>query len=101
MNILGIVTIFFINHNYNTNFYQNIFFDFPQGLVIAGIKDITRPAEQLSIGQTAALAATGLIWSRYSLVIIPKNWNLFSVNIFVATTQVYQFIRTMRFKYGQ
>ncbi|OTF76167.1 hypothetical protein BLA29_013946, partial [Euroglyphus maynei] len=37
-----------------------------------------------------SLAATGLIWSRYSLVIIPKNWGLFSVNFFVAITNITQ-----------
>lgn len=59
-------------------------------LVIAGIGDINRPAEKLSTFQSSALAATGLIWSRYSLVITPKNWNLFCVNIFVAATGLYQ-----------
>ncbi|KAG7164109.1 Mitochondrial pyruvate carrier 2-like [Homarus americanus] len=29
----------------------------------------------------------------YSLVIIPKNWNLFGVNVFVATTGLYQLSR--------
>lgn len=29
------------------------------------------------------LCFSGLVWSRYSLVIIPKNWNLFAVNFFV------------------
>ncbi|XP_041437926.1 mitochondrial pyruvate carrier 2-like isoform X1 [Xenopus laevis] len=53
------------------------------GLVIAGLADMTRPAEKLSTGQSAVLTATGLIWSRYSLVIIPKNWSLFAVNFFV------------------
>lgn len=66
---------------------------FKWGLVIAGISDLNRPAEQLSVAQTAALAATGCIWSRYSLVIIPKNYGLFSVNLFVAGTQLYQLYR--------
>lgn len=66
---------------------------FKWGLVIAGLSDLTRPADQLSIPQCAALAATGIIWSRYSLVIIPKNYNLFSVNVFVGAVQVIQLIR--------
>uniref|UniRef100_A0A8C5M770 Mitochondrial pyruvate carrier n=1 Tax=Leptobrachium leishanense TaxID=445787 RepID=A0A8C5M770_9ANUR len=53
------------------------------GLVVAGMADMTRPAEKLSPGQSGVLTATGLIWSRYSLVIIPKNWSLFAVNFFV------------------
>jgi uncharacterized membrane protein len=61
--------------------------------VIAGVSDIVRPAETLSFRQSAALAATGLIWARYSLVIIPKNWNLFAVNFFlglVGGSQLYR-----------
>ncbi|KAI8921522.1 hypothetical protein BC831DRAFT_458489 [Entophlyctis helioformis] len=63
------------------------------GLVIAGLGDLQRPAEKLSLMQTSALAATGLIWSRYSLVITPKNYNLFSVNIFVGAIGMYQLFR--------
>lgn len=64
-----------------------------QGLVIAGISDLSRPVETISIKQSSALALTGFIWSRYSLVIIPKNWGLFSVNLFVGFTGLYQLTR--------
>ncbi|KAA0197038.1 hypothetical protein HAZT_HAZT007093 [Hyalella azteca] len=66
------------------------------GLVIAGLGDLKRPAEKLSVSQSGALAATGLIWSRYSLVITPRNLNLFSVNLFVAVTGCYQLYRVFR-----
>ncbi|GAB6030552.1 hypothetical protein CHUAL_007417 [Chamberlinius hualienensis] len=66
------------------------------GLVIAGLSDINRPVEKLSVSQTTSLACTGLIWSRYSTVIIPKNWSLFSVNVFVFGTQLYQLIRIFK-----
>ncbi|XP_075214363.1 mitochondrial pyruvate carrier 2-like isoform X2 [Lycorma delicatula] len=68
-----------------------------KGLVIAGLGDIQRPAEKLSVSQSSALAATGVVWSRYSLVIIPKNWSLFSVNVFVAITNFYQLTRAVSF----
>ncbi|XP_037779018.1 mitochondrial pyruvate carrier 2-like [Penaeus monodon] len=71
---------------------------FKWGLVIAGLGDLTRPAEKLSASQSSALAATGIIWSRYSLVIIPKNWNLFSVNMFVAATGLYQLFRIYNYR---
>jgi hypothetical protein len=61
--------------------------------VLAGLKDLSRPAEDLSVSQSASLAATGIIWSRYSLVIIPKNYALFSVNVFVALVQCTQLYR--------
>ncbi|XP_070568003.1 uncharacterized protein [Ptychodera flava] len=66
---------------------------FKWGLVIAGIADIARPPEKLSARQSGALAATGCIWARYSMVIIPKNWNLFSVNLFVGLTGMMQLTR--------
>ncbi|KAL0868318.1 hypothetical protein ABMA27_007843 [Loxostege sticticalis] len=69
---------------------------FKWGLVMAGLGDLNRPVETLSIPQSASLAATGLIWSRYSLVIIPKNWSLFAVNVFVACTSLYQIGRAYR-----
>lgn len=34
------------------------------GLVAAGLKDLARPAEKLSVSQNVALAATGFIWVR-------------------------------------
>ena len=86
-------------------------------LVAAGLKDLSRPADKLSVSQnlgawkschcllriadvcahidvarspygrpcvlsrTTALAATGFIWVRYSLVITPINYSLAAVRI--------------------
>ncbi|KAG0723131.1 Mitochondrial pyruvate carrier 2 [Chionoecetes opilio] len=47
---------------------KTVFFwapSFKWGLVIAGLGDLTRPAEKLSFSQSAALAATGTIWSSF------------------------------------
>ncbi|XP_077861500.1 mitochondrial pyruvate carrier 2-like, partial [Saccoglossus kowalevskii] len=41
------------------------------------------------------------IWARYSMVITPKNWNLFSVNIFVGATGIFQLIRIYRYRQSQ
>lgn len=73
---------------------------FKWSLVIAGLGDLRRPVELLSVPQSASLAATGLIWSRYSLVIIPKNYSLFTVNVFVAITSLYQLTRAVRHEYA-
>ena len=66
--------------------------------MIAGLNDLKRPADKLSVGQCGSLAATGLIWSRYSLVITPKNYGLFSVNVFVAMIQLFQMYRIYTFE---
>ena len=65
-------------------------FIFCQSLVAAGAADMARPAEKLSKNQTISLFATGSIWSRYSMVITPKNYTLFLVNIFLAGVAMVQ-----------
>ncbi|KAG5680282.1 hypothetical protein PVAND_009800 [Polypedilum vanderplanki] len=70
-------------------------------MVIAGISDLSRPAELLSIEQATSLAATAYIASRFSMVITPKNYTLFSVNIFVAITQTIQLFRALNYKHQQ
>lgn len=67
------------------------------GLVLAGLADMARPAEKLSTSQSSVLMATGFIWSRYSLVIIPKNWSLFAVNFFVGAAGASQLFRIWRY----
>jgi mitochondrial pyruvate carrier 2 len=69
------------------------------GLVVAGLADLARPAELLSVEQTVAIGSTGFIYSRFSMVIIPKNYTLLSVNVFVAITQSIQLYRALRYKY--
>jgi hypothetical protein len=41
----------------------------------------------------SAITATGLIWSRYSTQITPVNYNLLTVNAFMAVTGLYQLSR--------
>jgi len=62
-------------------------------LVAAGLKDLARPAEKLSVNQNVALAATGFIWVRYSFVIYPVNYSLAAVNFFVGASGVTQLYR--------
>ena len=66
---------------------------FKWALVIAGLNDLKKPAEELSTAQNAALAVTGVIWARYCTQIIPVNYNLLAVNAFVGLTGIYQLFR--------
>ncbi|GAU29888.1 hypothetical protein TSUD_379780 [Trifolium subterraneum] len=68
-------------------------------LSIANIADFTKPPENISYPQQIAVLATGLIWSRYSTQITPKNWNLVCVNLAMAGTSVYQLSRKLRQDY--
>lgn len=69
--------------------------------MLAGLGDLQRPVENLSIPQCLSLAMTGLVWSRYSLVIIPKNYSLFAVNVFVASTNIFQLGRAVKYHQEQ
>ncbi|TIB30532.1 hypothetical protein E3P86_03487 [Wallemia ichthyophaga] len=62
-------------------------------LVAAGLKDFNKPADKLSLNQNLALAATGFIWVRYSLVIKPINYSLAAVNFGVGCTGLTQLAR--------
>ncbi|EFJ15805.1 hypothetical protein SELMODRAFT_143336 [Selaginella moellendorffii] len=72
---------------------------FKWGISFANIADFSKPPEKISYPQQCAVTCTGIIWSRYSTVINPINWNLFSVNIFMAGTGIYQLSRKIRQDY--
>ncbi|RKU45449.1 hypothetical protein DL546_007391 [Coniochaeta pulveracea] len=59
-------------------------------LVLAGVSDFARPAEKLSLTQNGALTATGLIWTRWCLIIKPKNYLLAAVNFFLGIVGMVQ-----------
>ncbi|KAI0267076.1 UPF0041-domain-containing protein [Gloeopeniophorella convolvens] len=83
---------------------QTVFFWAPMMkwcLVAAGVKDLGRPAEKLSVSQNIALTATGFIWVRYSLVITPINYSLAAVNFFVGSTGLGQLARIANHRYNQ
>merc|ERR1711941_6446 len=67
-------------------------------LVMATVGDYGRHPSKCSMRGTTTLAATGIIWSRYSLVVIPKNWTLFSVNFVLGLTGMWQFARLYKYR---
>ncbi|ETV76713.1 hypothetical protein H257_09188 [Aphanomyces astaci] len=73
---------------------------FKWGITIANIADMNKNPDLLSMNQQYAVTLTGLIWSRYSLVVTPKNWNLFSVNVFMAGTGLTQLYRKYSWDHG-
>ena len=60
---------------------------------ISNIKDMEKPAQLISTNQQIAIFATGVIWSRYALVVRPINYNLMIVNMFMSMTAAYQLYR--------
>lgn len=71
------------------------------GLVFAGLSDLRRPVENISGAQNLSLLATGVIWTRWSFVIKPKNMLLASVNFFLGCTAGYQLARVSRYRLAQ
>lgn len=72
---------------------------FKWGISIANIADFQRPAEQVSYPQQIAVTATGVIWSRFSTQITPVNYNLLTVNAFMALTGLYQLARKINYDF--
>ncbi|KZV74181.1 UPF0041-domain-containing protein [Peniophora sp. CONT] len=69
-------------------------------LVVAGLKDLNRPVEKLSVSQNIALTATGFIWVRWSLVITPVNYSLAAVNVLVGSSGLAQLVRIANYRYN-
>jgi len=63
---------------------------FKWALSVSNLLDYKRPVDQVSTAQQLALTSTGLIWTRWSFVITPINYNLAAVNLALATTGLYQ-----------
>ncbi|TQN69853.1 putative mitochondrial pyruvate carrier 2, partial [Colletotrichum shisoi] len=70
-------------------------------LVLAGVADFARPAEKLSLTQNGALTATGIIWTRWCLIIKPKNYLLAAVNFFLGAVGVIQCSRILLWQSSQ
>jgi len=70
-------------------------------LVLAGVSDFARPAEKLSLTQNGALTATGLIWTRWCLIIKPKNVLLATVNAFLGMVGIVQCGRILAYRSSQ
>ncbi|XP_057977856.1 mitochondrial pyruvate carrier 4-like isoform X1 [Malania oleifera] len=72
----------------------------PWGIIIANAADFSKPPEKLSYPQQMAVACSGVIWSRYSTIITPRNLNLLSVNVAMAGTGLYQVARKLWHDYS-
>ncbi|KAJ8711843.1 hypothetical protein PYW08_008797 [Mythimna loreyi] len=67
-------------------------------LVLASLDAYTRPLDKVSTTQSATLSATGLIWTRYCLVITPVNYSLAICNFMLGVANGVQTIRAYRYQ---
>ncbi|KAI5464062.1 hypothetical protein BGZ63DRAFT_376822 [Mariannaea sp. PMI_226] len=70
-------------------------------LVLAGVSDFARPAEKLSFTQNFALTCTGFIWTRWCLIIKPRNVLLATVNFFLGIVGLVQISRIINYEYSK
>jgi mitochondrial pyruvate carrier 2 len=61
--------------------------------------NLDKPTDTISLAQTLALTATGVIWTRYSFVITPVNINLAVVNTALGLSSGYHLMRKIRADY--
>jgi len=68
-------------------------------IVGANIGDMHIPAENISMPQQLVLMMSGLVWCRYCFQIYPFSWNLFTVQVFMAGSAIYQIGRRIHLLY--
>ncbi|KAH8412447.1 hypothetical protein KR009_002299 [Drosophila setifemur] len=72
---------------------------FKWSLVLAGLGDsLNRPPDVISLNQSVSMTVSALIWSRYSVVITPKNYSLLAVNLAVVLMQTYLIARHLKWR---
>ncbi|XP_072933206.1 mitochondrial pyruvate carrier 2-like isoform X2 [Epargyreus clarus] len=71
---------------------------FKWALVMASLDDYRRPLDKVSTTQSATLAATGFIWTRYCLVIRPINYALSLCNFSLGMANGVQCFRAYTFQ---
>jgi hypothetical protein len=69
-------------------------------LSVSNIMDLKRPVEKISLAQMSCLTVTGIVWTRFAMVIIPKNYNLALVNVVLATSSGWHLARKLNAEYG-
>ena len=69
---------------------------FKWSITFANIGDMKKPAEKISPHQQIAVMMTGLIFTRWGLVINPINYNVSVCNFFMSVSAMYQIYRKMQ-----
>mmetsp|Transcript_21002 Transcript_21002/g.29039 ORF Transcript_21002/g.29039 Transcript_21002/m.29039 type:complete len:100 (+) Transcript_21002:100-399(+) len=62
---------------------------FKWAITFSNIKDLEKPAENISTNMQIAVFLTGVLWSRYAMMVNPINYNLMLSNVFMAGSASY------------
>jgi len=69
---------------------------FKWAITFSNIGDLKKPAEKISTNQQCAIFLTGILWTRYSFVVNPVNYNLAVANVFMAASAAFQLSRKVQ-----
>jgi hypothetical protein len=69
------------------------------GLVLAGLLDMKKPAEAISLNMTGVLCAYSLLFMRFAWMVKPRNYILLSCHVCNETVQGYQLTRALNYKW--
>ena len=58
-------------------------------ITFTNIGEFSKPAETISAKQQIAILTTAAIWCKYALAVIPVNYNMMIVNVFMGMTANY------------
>jgi len=70
------------------------------GLVLAGIADMKKPADTISINMSAVLCGYSLLFMRFAWMVKPRNYLLLSCHVCNEAVQSYQLQRAIQAQWG-
>ena len=71
------------------------------GLVLAGLMDLKKAPETISVNMTGVLCAYSLLFMRFAWMVSPRNYLLLSCHVCNETVQGYHLVRALRHQWGQ
>ncbi|KAL0490314.1 mitochondrial pyruvate carrier 1 [Acrasis kona] len=69
------------------------------GIVLAGLSDINRPKEKISLSMSTAMVLYSALFMRFALRVQPRNLLLFTCHAANETIQLYHWSRAVKYNY--
>ena len=70
------------------------------GLVLAGVLDMKKPAEAISVNMTTVLCGYSLLFMRFAWMVVPRNYLLLSCHVCNEAVQGYQLQRALNHQWA-
>jgi len=69
------------------------------GIVLAGLSDINRPVEKISVNMSSAMLLYSALFMRFALRVQPRNLLLFACHAANESVQLYHWTRAVKYNY--